>query len=138
MLFIFEKYGIIKITSMSKTMEVIKMAEKSGLSINIDVIESMASMAAVEVAGVDSLAARSIDLKKAVSGKSVFKAVKAEMKNGAVIINLYIRLTKDANAREVAEAVQENVKEKVQTMTGNAIKSVNVYVADVVMEDEQE
>lgn len=114
------------------------MAEKSGLSINIDVIESMASMAALEVAGVDSLAAKSLDLKKAVSGKSVFKSVKAEMKNGTVIINLYIRVAKDANAREVAEAVQENVKEKVQTMTGNAISSVNVYIADVVMEEEQE
>lgn len=112
------------------------MAEKSGLSINVEVIESMASMAALEVAGVDSLAAKSLDLKKAVSGKSVFKAVKAEMKNGAVIINLYIRLAKDANARQVAEAVQENVKEKVQTMTGNAITSVNVYIADVIIEEE--
>lgn len=112
------------------------MAEKSGLSINVEVIESMASMAALEVAGVDSLAAKSLDLKKAVSGKSVFKAVKAEMKNGAIIINLYIRLAKDANARQVAEAVQENVKEKVQTMTGNAISEVNVYIADVVIEEE--
>lgn len=112
------------------------MAEKSGLSINVEVIESMASMAALEVAGVDSLAAKSLDLKKAVSGKSVFKAVKAEMKNGAVIINLYIRLAKDANARATAEAVQENVKEKVQTMTGNAITSVNVYIADVIIEEE--
>ena len=112
------------------------MAEKSGLSINVEVIESMASMAALEVAGVDSLAAKSLDLKKAVSGKSVFKAVKAEMKNGAISINVYIRLAKDANAREVAEAVQENVKEKVQTMTGNAITSVNVYVADIVMDEE--
>ena len=112
------------------------MAEKSGLSINIEVIESMASMAALEVAGVDSLAAKSIDLKKAVSGKSVFKAVRAEMKHGAVILNIYIRLAKDANARETAEAVQENVKEKVQTMTGNAISEVNVYIADVVIEEE--
>ena len=43
---------------------------------------------------------------------------------------------KDANARETAEAVQENVKEKVQTMTGNAISEVNVYIADVVIEEE--
>ena len=112
------------------------MAERSGLSINIDVIESMASMAALEVAGVDSLAARNIDLKKAVSGKSVFKAVRAEVKNGAVIINVYIRLAKDANAKQVAEAVQENVKDKVQTMTGNAITEVNVYVPDVIIEEE--
>ncbi|MBR6743407.1 MAG: Asp23/Gls24 family envelope stress response protein [Clostridia bacterium] len=112
------------------------MAEVSGLSINIEVIESMASIAALEVAGVDSLAARNIDLKKAVSGKSVFKAVRAEVKNGAVIINVYIRLAKDANAKQVAEAVQGNVKDKVQTMTGNAITGVNVYVADVIIEEE--
>lgn len=111
------------------------MAERSGLSVNIEVIESMASMATLEVAGVDSLAARSLDLKKAISGKPVLKAVKAEVKNGAVIINVYIRLAKDANAKQVAEAVQENVKDKVQTMTGNAISGVNVYVADVVIEE---
>ena len=109
------------------------MAEKSGLSVNIEVIESMASMATLEVAGVDSLAAKSLDLIKAISGKPVLKAVKAEVKNGAVIINVYIRLAKDANAKQVAEAVQENVKDKVQTMTGNAISCVNVYVADVVI-----
>ena len=43
------------------------MAEKSGLSINLDVIESMAAMAALEVDGVSSMASRKLDIKKAIS-----------------------------------------------------------------------
>ena len=33
--------------------------------------------------------------------------------------------------REVAEAVQQNVKEKIQTMTGTAVTRVNVNIEDL-------
>ncbi len=113
------------------------MAENSGLSINIEVIESMAAMAASEVSGVASMSPRRVDIKNAVSGKPIFKPVHAEIKNGAVIINVYICVEHNANAKQVAEAVQDGVKEKVQNMSGNAITKVNVTVADIKLEEEQ-
>lgn len=112
------------------------MADKSGLSINIDVIESMASMAALEVNGVAAMAPRTVDIKNAINRKSVLKPVRAEVKNGAVIITLYIRVRKNVNAKQVAEDVQNGVKEKVQSMTGNAVTTVNVHVADVELDEE--
>lgn len=107
------------------------MAEKSGLSINLDVIESMAAMAALEVDGVSSMASRKLDIKKAISGKSVLKPVHAEVKNGAVVINLDICVNAHKNAKQVAEAVQASVKDKVQSMTSNAVTKVNVTIAGV-------
>ena len=112
------------------------MATESGLSINLDVIENMAALAALEINGVSSMVSKRIDLKRALSRKSVFKPVCAEVKNGSVIIDLHICINKSSNAKKVAEAVQIGVKDKVQSMTANAVTKVNVHVADVDLEEE--
>ena len=52
--------------------------------------------------------------------------------------NNYIMEFKTAKAKEVAEAVQAGVKEKIQSMTGNAVTKVNVYVMDAIEEPEEE
>ena len=114
------------------------MATTSGLSINLDVIESMAAMAALEVNGVSSMAAKKVDIKNALSGKPVFKPVSAEIKNGAVTIELHICVSKNFNAKQVAEAVQEGVKDKVQNMTSNAVTKINVHIAAVDLTEEVE
>ena len=112
------------------------MATISGLSINLEVIESMAAMAALEVNGVSSMTAKKVDIKKAFSGKPVFKPVTAEIKNGAVVIDLHICVSKNFNAKQVAEAVQEGVKDKVQNMTSNAVTKINVHIAAVDLTEE--
>lgn len=114
------------------------MANVSGLSINLDVIESMAAMAALEVPGVVAMAPRALDIKKAVSGKSILKPVRTEIKNGAVIISLHIKVSQNHNVKEIAEAVQASVKDKIQSMTSNAVTKVNVFVADIAFEAEEE
>ena len=116
--------------------EVITLATTSGLSINLDVIESMAAMAALEISGVSSMANKKVDIKKAFSGKSVFKPVSAAIKNGAVVIDLHICVSKNFNAKQVAEAVQEGVKDRVQNMTSNAVTKINVYIAAVDLSEE--
>ena len=105
------------------------------LSINTDVLEKMTEMAAKEVEGVVGLAKKAIDFKNAVKNKTAFKAVKAESINGALRLNVYICVSKDAHITEVAEKVQQNVKDKVQTMTGVAVTQVNIHVADVQIEE---
>ena len=109
------------------------------LSINTAVIEKMAELAAKEIPGVVGLAKKSIDIKSAVKNvkpAKVFKGVKVESVNGAIKINVYICVEKDAIVKDVAEKVQENVKEKVQNMTHTAVTKVNVTVADVKLEEE--
>ena len=65
-----------------------------------------------------------------------FKGVKVENVNGAIKISVYICVERNAKVKEVAEKVQVNVKDKIQTMTGNAVTQVNVHVADIEIEKE--
>ena len=94
----------------------------------------MAEIAAKEVNGVAGLSKKAIDLKGAVKSKNAFKGIKVESVNGAIKINAYISLKQGANIKDVAEKVQANIKEKIQTMTGTAVTQVNVNIADVEFE----
>ena len=107
------------------------------LSVSTSVLEKMAQIAACEVEGVTGLSKKAIDIKGTFKSKSVFKGVKAENINGAIEITVYICVDKNAKVREVAEAVQANVKDKIQTMTGTAVTKVNVIIADIYFEDKK-
>ena len=95
-------------------------------------------MAAKEVEGVIGLAKKAIDLKGAVKNKNAFKGVKAESVNGAIKLTVYICVGKNADVKAVAEKVQQNVKDKIQTMTGTAVTQVNVNIADVEIGEDKE
>ena len=111
---------------------------KTELSVNTEVIEKMAEIAAKEVEGVAGLSKKSIDLKGIVKTKNAFKGVKVENINGAIEITVYICVKQNAKAKEVAEKVQNNIKDKIQTMTGNAVTQVNVNIADIEIEKEEQ
>ena len=114
------------------------MSNRTELSVNTEVLAKMTEIAAKEIAGVVGLSKKAINLKGAVKSKNPFTGVKIESVNGALKLNVYICVKKDAVVKEVAEKVQENVKEKIQTMTGTAVTQVNVNVADVQLEEETE
>jgi len=113
-------------------LEEFKMADiKTELSVSNEVLEKMTEIAALEVEGVNSLCKKNIDIKDALKAKNAFKGVKVENINGAISITVYVTLNKNAKLRDVAKAVQENVKDKIQTMTGTAVTKVNVNIADI-------
>ena len=105
--------------------------KETELSVSTEVLEKMAEIAAKEVDGVAGLSKRSMDLKGAFKNKSAFKGVKVENINGAIEINVFLWV------KEVAEKVQQNVKEKIQTMTGSAVTQVNVQIADIQIVPEE-
>ena len=106
-----------------------------GLGINTDVLEKMVSLAALEVEGVAAMAKRAVDISGVVNSGSVLKPVKVSVKNGAIEIDAYITVKQGIQLKTVAEAVQANIKDKVQDMTGNAITRVNVHIADLIVEE---
>lgn len=108
------------------------------LSINTEVLKKMAEIAATEIDGVKGVSKKNIDLKGAIKSKNPFGGVKVESINGALEIGINITVDKSANVKTVAEKVQENVKEKIQTMTGTAVTKVNVTVADIQFENPEE
>ena len=111
---------------------------KTELSVNTEVLEKMAEIAAKVVEGVAGLSKKAIDLKGIVKTKNAFKGVKVENINGAIEISVYICLKQNAKARDVAEKVQSNIKDKIQTMTGNAVTQVNVNIADIDITEEEQ
>jgi uncharacterized alkaline shock family protein YloU len=112
--------------------EVTQMADNATkLSINTEVLRKMAEIATLEVEGVASIAKKNYDLKDAVKAKSPMQGIKIESVNGALQLGIYITVKKDAKVKEVAAKVQENVKDKIQTMTNTAVTRVNVVVADI-------
>ncbi|MBO5321275.1 MAG: Asp23/Gls24 family envelope stress response protein [Clostridia bacterium] len=114
------------------------MSNRTELSVNTEVLAKMAEIAAKEIDGVAGLAKKAINLKGAVKTKTPFTGVKIESVNGALKLNVYICVKKDAFVKEVVEKVQENIKEKIQTMTGTAVTQVNVSVSDVELAEPEE
>ena len=110
---------------------------KTELSVNTEVLEKMAEIAAKEVEGVAGLSKKAVDIKGIIKSKSAFKGVKVENINGAIDISAYICVKQSAKVKEVAEKVQENIKEKIQNMTGTAVTKVNVCVADIEIEEQE-
>ncbi len=110
---------------------------RTELSINTEVLEKMAELAALEIEGVSGITKKTIDLKNAVKTKNAFKGVKVESVNGALKLSVYIGVKKDAKVKDVAEKVQANVKDKIQTMTGNAVTQVDVHVVDIEIATEE-
>ena len=114
------------------------MDNMTELSVNTQVLEKMAEIAAKEIDGVTAIVKKAVDIKGAVKTKSALKGVVAENVNGAIKITVYVSVKRDANVRTVCEAVQANVKEKIQTMTGTAVTSVNVVAADITFDKPEE
>lgn len=114
------------------------MDNRTEVSVSTEVLEKMAELAACEIEGVKGVAKRAIDIKGALKNKSVVKGVKVESVNGAIDINVYICVDQKAKMREVAEAVQQNVKDKIQTMTGTAVTRVNVNIEDIDFAETEE
>ncbi len=119
--------------------EVTQMADNATkLSINTEVLRKMAQIATLEVDGVDSIAKKNYDLKDAVKVKSPLQGIKIESVNGALEIGIFITVKKEAKVKEVAEKVQANVKDKIQTMTNTAVTKVNVVVADIIFDEPEQ
>lgn len=106
------------------------------LSVNTDVFEKIAEIAAREVEGVADLSKKSVDIKGIVKSKTPLKSVKVENVNGAIDITVYICTDESANVKEVSEKVQQNIKDKIQTMTGTAVTRINVVVTDIRFEND--
>ncbi len=119
-------------------MEVKPMANtSSALSINVDVLKKITKLAATEVNGVIGIPNKNIDLKGIVKSKNPFAGVKVENVNGSLEISVYIIVSKDVNVKTIAQQVQENVKDKIQTMTGSAVTKVNVIVSDIKLKEDE-
>lgn len=109
-----------------------------GLAINNEVIARMASVAALEVEGVAGMATRPASIKNIVSKDKGSKSVRVNNVGGTISLDVYISVKSNSRLKDIAEAVQRNVKEKLQNMIGSAVTNVNVYVSDIRFVDSED
>ncbi|MCI8360522.1 MAG: Asp23/Gls24 family envelope stress response protein [Clostridiales bacterium] len=107
-----------------------------GLIITEEVIAKMSSTAAMEVAGVAGMAFQPLDKTRILSKVLPPKAVRVSTKDGEIVIDVFIAVKRDIRITDIAEAVQKNVKETVQNMTGSVVSKVNVHVSDIELAEE--
>lgn len=89
------------------------------VKISNEAIGVIASIAAKEVEGVDSMAGR------------LSKSAKMEIKDGTVAAEVSIIIKNGYNVPEVSVNVQERVKGAIESMTGLKVTMVNVRISGV-------
>lgn len=106
--------------------------ELGTIRIHKNVIASIASLAAVEIEGVKRVGG---DLKSGIVeliGKKFFTAIHVELnKNEEVKVEIPLVIKYGYNIPEVANKVQENVRNSLEKMTNLSIKDITVNVQGI-------
>ena len=106
--------------------------EEGKISISKEVITSIAGLAAAEVEGIAPPKGGEFP-----KGEGVKRYVETEVGEGEVKVNIKVAVKYGYPVRDVAQKLQEKVKEEVERMTGLRVSSVNVEVAKLLFPEEE-
>ena len=121
---------------MAENKEYIAKADTDGnITISEEVVASIAGIAAMEIDGIASLGVTNVT--DFLSKKSPSKGVKITFGEDSVAVNLTVTVKKGAVIPTVASAVQTNIINSIESMTGIKVEYVNVKVAGVMFEKEK-
>lgn len=112
-------------------MEVREEQNNEKLRISESVISRIAQLVVSEVDGVYSMAPSPSRARDLVLRSERNKPILTRMNAGVAELDIYVILKQGFRIREVAEEIQEYVKEAVQSMTAITVSKVNVFVQDV-------
>ena len=118
---------------MSENKEYVSRSDELGnIHISEEVLAAISAAAALEVEGVSSLAANlGSDIAELLGKKNLAKGVRVQMEDEKVTVDLSILMAYGHTIPEVGRAVQDGVKNAVESMTGLEIAAVNVNVGGV-------
>jgi uncharacterized alkaline shock family protein YloU len=112
--------------------------QNGNLKISEEVISTIAGLTTSEIKGVAGMLLRPVssEIKFGFfnNKKSIGKAIHVEVRDGEVIINIFVNLYIGAKIPETATQIQLRVKEAVQNMTGLAVSKVNVHVSGIIID----
>ncbi|KEQ22896.1 Asp23/Gls24 family envelope stress response protein [Paenibacillus tyrfis] len=107
--------------------------EMGTIQIAPEVIEIIAGMATVEVPGVAGMSGGFAgDIAEFLGRKNMSKGVKVEVGQREAAIDVSVVIEFGTRIPEVASAVQHNVKQAIESMTGLSVVQVNVHIHDVI------
>lgn len=114
-----------------------KQKQPSGtLKISQEVLATIARVAATEIDGVDSLSESIGPVRKILGRKAGRQPIHIELRDDFAVVGLGLNLKFGAKIPEVCTAVQQNVKDNIQTMTGMAVSKVNVTIDGITFPED--
>lgn len=134
-----------KIKKEEKVEEVKEVVEENSLEIDTnlniseDVIGIIAGIAASEVEGIAGMTLGFVDGINQILGsnKKYSKGVKIELDGKKVAIDLFVNVKYGVKIPDVAWAVQNSVKNSVETMTGLEVTNVNINVQGIIFDKKE-
>lgn len=97
-----------------------------------EVIEVIAGIASLEIEGVNAMSGGFIgDVKEKLGRKNFRKGVNVKIGQQEVEIGVSVIIELGYPIPRVANDLQHNIKQSIETMTSLSVKCVNVYVTDV-------
>ena len=118
---------------MSDSREYVSRSDELGnIHISEEVLAAISAAAALEVEGVSSLAANlGSDIAELLGKKNLAKGVRVKMVDDKVVVELSVLMSYGHTIPEMCKAVQEGVKNAIESMTGLEVSAVNVNVGGV-------
>ena len=118
---------------MAENREYLTRAEENGsISIAEDVVAAIAADAVAEIEGVGSMCQNMTEqITEQFTGKKGLRGVRAEVRDGDIIIDVYLMVRYGYAIPETARKVQDSVSAAVSGMTGYSVQAVNVHVGGV-------
>ena len=125
---------------MSENKEYVTRCEEQGnVYISEEVLAGISAAAALEIEGVSGLTANlGSDIAELLGKKSLAKGVSVKTEDDKVVVTLSILMAFGHTIPEVGKAVQEAVKNAVESMTGLEVSAVNVNVAGISLQAHKE
>ena len=103
-----------------------------------EVVAIIAGLAATEVEGVAGMSGgMTADFTEMLGMKNLSKGVKVEVGEKETAIDIFVIVEYGSKISEVANTVQNHVKETVETMTGLSVVEVNVNIQGVNIPKEE-
>ena len=117
-----------------------KAAEGGNVRVHESVVSSIVRKAVLGTEGVVRFAGNSFvdNIAEFVGSKAIQdRAITVEMGDGAVSVEVQVVFQYGVYIPEIASAVQENVTQQLQDITGMTVNQVNVVVMDVEIVEEE-
>lgn len=115
--------------------EKIEKTELGSIKVADEVVAIIAGLAATEVKGVAGMSGGvSAGIVEMLGRKNLAKGVKVEVGEKEAAIDLFVIIEFGARIPEVAQQIQRNVKNAVESMTGLKVVETNIHVQGVAFE----
>lgn len=111
----------------------------NGVKISEEVVKVIAGLAAAEVEGVAGMSGGLVGGIAAMLGrKDLSRGVRVQVGEKEAVLDIFVVVRYGVSIPQVAQRVQERVKEAVESMTGLSVTEVNIHVQGVAFDQQQE